>query len=147
MDTKTVVDIVERITYKPGWQFRIAMHTDSVVYVNVRWYATDSNAYPDYDASMRIPFVRTVVIDVVNDDWTELTVLRTILDEIINLEADMICHDAREFFRVKDDVNYPAPFHPHHWGETPGKRGRINWKDTMSVQNMNNAHLPNYVEG
>jgi len=155
MNTDDARELVSRLIYKPGWTFQLASYSVSSdhCYVQILWDAVDSDSFPGYTRSLsdagRNVFDRTVHFRL-GDDWTELTMMRRILEEVINLEAEMICHDAREFFRTTTTYDFPAPFHPHHFSdheEDLGKRGRKNWADTHHVGLMDNESLPHYMMG
>lgn len=134
-----------RITYKPGWSFRC---TDDYYSprVSIHWDQLETNPSNLSDdgewGDDKSPNSEHFAIDL-DDVIDETDVCRLVLEHAIYLEARMLQHEAREFFRVKPVMTWSAPFHPHHTiGMTEGKNGIANWRETSHRQLGSNSSLP-----
>lgn len=119
MEAQHVADLINQISFRPGWEFRAHVMVEGVPFVIVQALIETVNS--DRDQALRgypqkILLAPTVIIDaedfVIADD-----VYAAMIQWIIDLEI----HECREFFRVGPDKQ--APFHPHRsegqsaWGQ------------------------------
>ncbi|MFE5369229.1 hypothetical protein [Streptomyces mirabilis] len=109
MDAQRAVDLINKISYRPGWEINAHLMIDGLPYVIVIAHVHTVNS--DQDQAIKgypekIILAPDTMIDAGLYDTPEALYGR-ILDWIIGLEI----HEAREFLRVGDDMR--APFHPH----------------------------------
>jgi hypothetical protein len=151
MTTEQVRSIITRITYKPGWTFTTTSD-DGYSYVNVRIYwpvpETNPENAPDYAETQDYDNTKTLTIRT-SDYSSEVEVLRSILETCIEWEQSALVHEAREFFRIKPEMSWAAPFHPHHAvndgvEHLQGMNGQENWRSTSHRGLEVNRSLPQY---
>lgn len=100
------------LIYKPGWRISATDHTnrfEGTILVRIDYPARNSNrdqASDGYSEEINTYAIFPVTVE----DCDDLSLMRHVLDKIIEIEA----HEAREFLRVKP-TNW-APFHPHRVG-------------------------------
>lgn len=102
--------LIEKISYRPGWKISAHVPLEGVPFVLVTATLTTPNSNRD-NALKGYPETLTLsapdlIIDAGRYETPE-ALYRRIFDWIMGLEI----HEAREFFRVGDDMR--APFHPH----------------------------------
>lgn len=105
MYAKDMEKLVERVTYKRGWQiFALADWANSYSLTLVLEAVVENSSRSRYGQPVRAGHVK--VIDTRNIE-TETDALNEVLNFIIEQEI----HEAREFLKVGS--TYRAPFHPH----------------------------------
>ncbi|MFG1667624.1 hypothetical protein [Streptomyces sp. Y7] len=109
MEAQYVADLINQISFRPGWEFRadVMVEGESFVIVQALVETVNSdrdqalNGYPE-----RILLAPAVIFDA--DDFVTADGLYAAMIQWI---IDMEIHECREFFRVGPDKQ--APFHPH----------------------------------
>ncbi|MEU5930011.1 hypothetical protein AB0L49_36300 [Streptomyces antimycoticus] len=120
METKSAVELIHQLDYKPGWSITAEDYTrrfEGTVMVMFVFPAFHSDrhlapeGYPSHTDASYAKF--TIMVS----DCDDITLYRRVLEKIIEIET----HEAREFLRVRP--TYWAPFHPHRtdgmkrWGD------------------------------
>jgi hypothetical protein len=108
MDAQRAAELINGISYRPGWKIE-AHYLPGLPFVLVQAYVRTVNSNREL-ALKGYPEEIVLGPDTIIDAELYATpedLYRRILDWIIGLEV----HEAREFFRVGDDMD--APFHPH----------------------------------
>lgn len=113
MDARTAVQLLSRVTYKPGWEFDITIDEkrhESAIRVNVMYPAPNSDAAmgPDYTVDV-VGGARARFILMAGVFHSPEHLYRGLLDKILMIEQ----HEAREFFGVASSIMADKPFHPH----------------------------------
>lgn len=122
MNTDQVFDLLDSITYKPGWTLSAERNPDGLplVRLNVEIETVNSDQHM---ALVGYPESRTLVHDVIipaNEVMDEEQIYSAILALLLDIEV----HEGREFFRVGADQR--APFHPHR------REGVDLWERTLA---------------
>lgn len=107
MRLKTAVDLIEEITYKPGWKLYTRPTPDEKALVLTVYYTcqnSDSEFAPRYDRG---------AINELDFDFelTDISTTQDLLRKVLNCLIECERHEAEEFFKV--GPWYDAPFHPH----------------------------------
>lgn len=110
MEAQRAADLINKISYRPGWEITAHVALGGFPYLIVS--ATLHTPNSDRDNALK-GYPRWITVgspDLVIDADRYATpeeLYRRIFDWIMSLEI----HEAREFFRVGDRMD--APFHPH----------------------------------
>ena len=121
MKCHEAIDLISKVTYKPGFVIEAFDHTDrfeSAIKVVIKYRAPNYNREhaPTYSVPADNPSASFIVLCGACPDGPAL--LRQLLDVLLTIEQ----HEAREALRVGPD--WEAPFHPHtldgmtRWGDT-----------------------------
>jgi len=150
MTAAHVINLVERLTYKPDWSFTTNQRYEEsdTVRLTIHWAQRETNPYnaPGYED--RATTMEHTALIQCSLYTSEVDVMRSILEHCIKFELDQLVHEAREFFRVKPDMSWAAPFHPHHHiGQDEdsllqGYNGVENWRETSFRQLSETRTLP-----
>lgn len=110
MDAQRAADLINKISYRPGWEITAHVALEGLPYLIVSATLETVNSNRD-NALKGYPVAITLgapdlIIDADRYSTSE-QLYRRIFDWIIGLEI----HEAREFFRVGASMD--APFHPH----------------------------------
>jgi hypothetical protein len=122
MEAQRVADLINQVSFRPGWEFRADVMGEGVPYVIVQVLIETVNSdreqalqgYPE-----QILLVPSAIIDA-GDYMIPDDLYAAMMQWIIDLEI----HECREFFRVGPDKD--APYHPHRqdgqraWNEMTG---------------------------
>ena len=118
MDVQTGIDLIDQISYKPGWAFKATDYTakfEASLKVRIEYAAYDSaREYSDEDHLRPIRTYGEFAL-MVGDIIEPNQLYRRVLDALTKIEL----HEMREFLRTKGGMF--APFHPHT------VRGMRNW--------------------
>lgn len=114
----TAVELLELISYKPGWTLTPGLGWDTnTMLVKVEALVPDSSDAPRYNRRSLAGDSFEVNLTLI-DESDGPAFIRVILDNLIRWET----HEAREFFRFGPGML--APFHPHK------PAGRDMWDQT-----------------
>ncbi|BCL28529.1 hypothetical protein ACFFS2_30675 [Streptomyces aurantiacus] len=122
MEAQQVVDLINQVSFRPGWEFRAHVMAEGTPLVIVQALVETVNS--DRDQALQgypeeILLAPSVIADA-GDFMNPDDLYAALLQWIIELEI----HECREFFRVGPDKD--APFHPHRrdgqraWDEMTG---------------------------
>lgn len=123
MDVQTGIDLIDQISYKPGWEFEASDYTakfEGTIKVRITYPAYDSAR--EYSDPENLKQIRTygefalMVGDIIEPNQ----LYRRVLDALTKIEL----HEMREFLRTKGGMF--APFHPHT------VRGMRNWHEYVA---------------
>ena len=123
MDVQTGIDLIDQISYKPGWEFHAEDYTakfEGSIKVRIEYPAYDSSR--EYSEEDKLRPIKTygefalMVGDIIEPNQ----LYRRVLDALTKIEL----HEMREFLRLKGGMF--APFHPHT------VRGMRNWNEYVS---------------
>jgi hypothetical protein len=110
MRTETALELIDGLTYKPGWKLIASDHSDrfeGAIKLHVEYLAANSNRELA-DAGYPEQIVARAEFPIMVGDCDEAcTLYRRIIDALMEIEL----HEAREFLRVRSTGW--APFHPH----------------------------------
>lgn len=125
MTPEHACELIDRITYKPGWTFDATPEPryQDTVSLTVSFTAPDTDVRyaPAYERTL--PQTMTFYLHVA-PCLTDLALWGLVLECVIHLEL----HEAREFFAV--DERFSKPFHAHT------SEGIVNWtcRSTVTTQ-------------
>ena len=120
MNTQTAAQKINELHFMPGWKLRAVPMWRGTVYVSCEVDTYNSNreqalrGYPQ-----RITIAPDTLMDISSVDADE-----ELYAQVLAFALEVFTHEAREFFRVGDDMQ--APFHPHRpegeaaWERTTG---------------------------
>lgn len=110
MDAQTAVELINEIHFMPGWRVSAELDwwsSSRLVTVTCEVDTVNSNrdmALQGYPQAITIAPVMTI-------DPAQFTDADVLYVGILGWIVDVFKHEAREFFRVGNDME--APFHPH----------------------------------
>ncbi|MFF1676096.1 hypothetical protein ACFVYG_08695 [Streptomyces sp. NPDC058256] len=109
MEAQQVVDLINEVSFRPGWEFDASVLADGAPYVIVKAFVETVNS--DRDNALN-GYPEEIVLGpeaIINADhyMGQGDLYAGMFQWLIELET----HECREFFRVGKDKQ--APFHPH----------------------------------
>ncbi|MDN3059364.1 hypothetical protein PH213_33490 [Streptomyces sp. SRF1] len=120
METKSAVQLINQLSYKPGWEITAEDYTKrfegtvEVTFVFPAYHSERHLAEQGYPSHTDGSYAKFAIMV---SDCDDIKLYRRVLEKIIEIET----HEAREFLRVRP--TYWAPFHPHRvdgmkrWGK------------------------------
>ncbi|WP_328869616.1 hypothetical protein OHT76_05560 [Streptomyces sp. NBC_00287] len=109
MEAQQVADLINGISFRPGWRFQARVMVDGAPCVIAQALVETVNSNRDQALKgypEEILLSREVIIDA-DEFVTADELYAAMMQWVIHLEI----HECREFFRVGPDMQ--APFHPH----------------------------------
>src|SRR5678815_4788953 len=97
-----VEHLVGTIVYKPDWTFRVMSSYGTRVDIEVVYHTRETdpwNAKQGYTEHRDSPFTRDFTVDCDRCE-TEVEVCRVLFENALAFDAELLGHEAREFFRV-----------------------------------------------
>lgn len=125
MEVSEALNLVNGISYKPGWTFAAAAHPrfDESIDLRIRYVVQNSDVRyaPDYTETMFPPATMDFFLSV-HSCHSENDLYQMVFECLAQIER----HEMREFFAV-DGKKYRKPFHPHT------VEGMSNWANQRPV--------------
>ncbi|UIX34313.1 MULTISPECIES: hypothetical protein [unclassified Streptomyces] len=109
MEAQQVADLINQVSFRPGWEFRADVMADGAPLVIVQALVETVNS--DRDQALRGYPEKILLVPEAIIDAAEYVIADDLYTAIFQWIIDLEIHECREFFRVGPDKD--APFHPH----------------------------------
>jgi hypothetical protein len=110
MRAEQAVSQVNNTIFMPGWMFRAEPFGSSLIWVGLMVSTMDtSHPTPEGRYETPVTIMPDTLFSVAGMDEAALSA------RLLELAFNVIEHESREFFRVRqEDGSWKAPFHPHN---------------------------------
>ncbi|MFC4463983.1 hypothetical protein ACFPH6_05295 [Streptomyces xiangluensis] len=121
MEAQQAADLINQISFRPGWEIRADVMVEGVPYVIVQALVETVNS--DREQALKGYPERILLAPAAIIDADEYVIADDLYAAMMQWIIDVEIHECREFFRVGPDKD--APFHPHR------SEGQSAWEKIM----------------